>query len=249
MIDWVEYDFFRSPAGLSPYSDLLEAEICYDYELLRESSALVAKLVATPDRLVKAASWVASLPYLSRWMLSRWLAESEARQPLIPTACLLASWFPAPWLTGAKSERRQVIELLRKAYAPARPLVMYPYPLSPELEHVLTLTAENKRKMSVIIWNPNEPRHRLLAQFGENLFDMGVTSSRKARSQHSRRANAKAALERLCVYRMAKFPRNERDLLLETTRTLKHGLSDARISRASKAVRKDFQERRYLTIA
>src|SRR5205823_3073728 len=124
--------------------DSLECEIAYDVELVRECQPLIELILGCPDRVEKAQTWIASYPYLSRWApnLTGKVIDHPEREPLIPTACLLTPWFPAPWLTGSKEDRRQIVRLLSRAYSKVRPLILHPYPLEPDFEKVLKIAAQ-----------------------------------------------------------------------------------------------------------
>jgi hypothetical protein len=123
--DWRELDFFRAHYGLSKRTDQLEAAICYDFELPRECRPLIDHILSIPDRVELARSYLEGVPYYARWAPN--YSEHPELEPIIPLVCLLASWFPAPWLAGAKKERQRIVNLLAKSYAHERPLVLRPY--------------------------------------------------------------------------------------------------------------------------
>jgi hypothetical protein len=104
-LDWREYDFFRARYGLSKGKDKLEAEICYDYELVRECRPLIDYILSFPDRAERAQTFLQGLPYAARWApnlkAGAW-SEHADLEPITPLVCLLSSWFPASWLFGAK---------------------------------------------------------------------------------------------------------------------------------------------------
>src|SRR4029077_18674848 len=99
------------------------SEIAYDFELVRCSSALVDYILTFEDRKQRALSSLARTPYLARWAGGLKAGhvpekiETLKLEPIIPTACLIASWFPCPWLHGSCKERRQIVQLLKRAYA------------------------------------------------------------------------------------------------------------------------------------
>jgi hypothetical protein len=150
MTDWREYDFFRSIDGLKVNDNSTECAIAYDYELARDCQPLCTRIATCPNVLGRAQAWTETMPYHSRWFTSLTpgvVPERPDLEPLIPTACLLAPWFPAPWLAGSLAERQTVVSALERAYAPVRPLMLRPYPLSDDTKRILAVTAENGRYM------------------------------------------------------------------------------------------------------
>jgi hypothetical protein len=249
MHDWRELDFFRERGGLSIESDLLEAEVCYDYELPRESSPVIKQILDCSGRAEKAMDWIKSLPYLCRWAPNLRVGntpEPSEHPPVIPTACLLAQWFPLPWLAGSEVQRHSIVKALAKAYSGIRPLRLYPYPLQPQIEQILSLATDSDHQLTVISLDLREPYNRLVAQFKESLLKLGIRPSRKSRSKHPHQQGARFALERLCCYRLSRIPPKERDLLADEIGFLTGGLSDAKLSHATKAVLKNFADRHYL---
>jgi hypothetical protein len=139
MLEWPEYDFFRTNGGLSSNTDGVEMEICYDYELARCSQKLVQRILAWDDRQRVARSLVQDGPYQARsaWLLEKDdVGENPIWRPWVPTAALLASWFPDPWLCGPAPERKNVVELLGRSYWRIGPLRFDPYPPAPEKENL-----------------------------------------------------------------------------------------------------------------
>ena len=110
--DWREYDFFNVTAGLSIHDTSPECAIAYDYELVRMSQPLCDRIMECQDTLSRGHAWASSVPYHCRWfpnLIPGEVPEHPELEPLIPTACLLAEWFPAPWLAGSQKERRAVV--------------------------------------------------------------------------------------------------------------------------------------------
>jgi hypothetical protein len=255
-INWRELDFFHQPEGLSRKADLIEALICYDLELVRECQPLVDRILAVPNRVQKALDLIARDPYLARWsgnLVAGKVVENPETEPWIPTVCLLQPWFPEPWLAGCKIERAEIVEELRFSYSPVRPLAIYPYPLKPDLESELLRAMQidqqkgSGARLFVVALDTKEPFRRLLAQFAQNLVRLGIKPSQiKVHSKHGRLSDAAHALERLACFRLSKLSTKDRDLAASGIDFLKDGFSRSRLSKAKRAVLKDFAARHYI---
>jgi hypothetical protein len=254
--DWRELDFFHRVKGLSRTTDLIEAAMCYDLELVRECLPLIDRILAVPDRRQKGLDLVAREPYLARWsgnLEAGKVVENQETEPWIPTVCLLAPWFPEPWLAGCKAERARIVEELKLSYNPVRPLAIFSYPLEPDLENELLRAVEIDQqkgfgyRLFVVAVNTKEPFGRLVTQFKQNLTKLGVRPSPvKEHSRHRRLIHAAHALERLCCFRLSKLSTEERDLAATRIDFLKGGVLRSRLSKARRAVLKDFAARHYL---
>jgi hypothetical protein len=248
MHDWREFDFFRSIGGLSSSDDSPEYAITYDYELARDCRPLCARIVACSNRLERAKAWAESMPYHSRWftnLMPGVVPERPGMEPLIPTACLLAPWFPAPWLTGSLTERRAVISALERAYAHARPLMLRRYPLSDDTKRILESVTEDRRYIRAdILFNRETTIGKLVSQFRKSLLEPGLLLSPSDRKRH---VSAVRSLERLCCYRLGALPVEERDVAAAGVTHLPNGLTSDKLSKARKSVRTDFAARHYIT--
>ena len=247
MRNWREFDFFRERGGLSSSDDSPEHAMTYDYELVRDCQPLCAQITACPHTLERAKAWAESTPYYSRWftnLMPGLVPERPDLEPLIPTACLLAPWFPAPWLTGSLTERRAVISALERAYAPVRPLMLRRYPLSDDTKRILESMTESGRYMRAeIVFDRATTLGKLANQFRQALLEPGLLVSPSDQKRH---VSAVRSLERLCCHRLGLLPVAERDVVAEGIAHLPNELSRAKLSLARKAVRKDFNARRYL---
>jgi len=247
MRTWRELDFFRPHGGLSPNVHSLECAIAYDVELVRECQPLVESILRSPDRAQKAEAWVNNYPYLSRWSpnLAPGFVDHPEREPRIPTACLLTPWFPAPWLSGSKENRRRIVKQLSRAYAVVRPLILRPYPLEPDFEKVLKIAQGDDHLYAVLSFNRKERFSRLVAQFKETLLKLGIRPEDKESRILRRYIGSVHALERLCCYRLAQLSTKDRDLAAEGINHLRNGVSRSKLSKAKKAVMQDFTARNY----
>jgi hypothetical protein len=245
--DWREYDFFKSIDGLKVDDNSTECAIAYDYELARDCRPLCARIVACPDALERAQAWVSSMPYHSRWfpnLTPGVVPEHPELEPLIPTACLLAPWFPAPWLAGSLSERRAVISALERAYVPTRPLILRPYPLSDDTKRILAVAAEGGRYMRAeIVFDRTANPGKLVNQFRKALLEPGLLLSP---SNQKRYVSAVRSLERLSCCRLGLLSLSDRDTATEGISHLPNGLTRHKLSKARKSVRTDFSTRHYI---
>src|SRR5262245_26923069 len=126
-LDWREFNFFKDGAGLSR-NDQLSIQVCLDYERAREWGLLVELLARCSQ---KQRQGVVSLPETYRHAaihhhsIGTPLDElpEEPDLPLVPTVCIAASWFPAPWLSGPAGERDRIIKDLAEFYSPVSGVV------------------------------------------------------------------------------------------------------------------------------
>jgi|SRR6516164_6565897 len=157
IFDVKEFRFFSFRGGLARYGNELQASITFDYELVRESQALIDFILECADREERARSYLKALPDLARWapnLKSGQLIESPELAPRIPTVSLITPWFPARWLAGTKKDRGEIVKELARAYAPVRPVKLYSYPLTAELERRLGGLG---KPLYVIALDGNEP--------------------------------------------------------------------------------------------
>jgi hypothetical protein len=110
-LDWREFNFFKTGVGLSR-NDQLSVQVCLDYELARE------------------CPWIVEEPNLSEKERQRTIAEAthryefgifneggaQERMFVFPIVCIVASWFPSPWLSAPEKERQKVIKTLAALY-------------------------------------------------------------------------------------------------------------------------------------
>jgi hypothetical protein len=126
-LDWREFNFFKPDVGLLRH-DQLSIQVCLDYERAREWRLLVALMAKCSEKQRQA---VISLPETYRYAaihhhsISTPLDELEGtpETPPVPTACVEASWFPAPWLSGPARERDRIIKNLAEFYNPVSGVV------------------------------------------------------------------------------------------------------------------------------
>jgi hypothetical protein len=126
-LDWREFNFFKSGAGLSR-QDQLSIQVCFDYELAREWRLLVELLAKCSEEQRKG---VVSLPETYRYAaIHHHLIDTPLDElpevpddPPVPTVCISASWFPAPWLPGPARERDRIIKDLAEFYSPVSGVV------------------------------------------------------------------------------------------------------------------------------
>ena len=249
MIDWREYDFFSLVDGLNVHDSSPECAIAYDCELARDCQPLCTRIATCPNALERAKAWAEAMPYHSRWFTGLTpgaVPERPDLEPLIPTACLLAPWFPAPWLAGSLTERRAVISALERAYAPVRPLMLRTYPLNTDTERMMALVADDGRYMrAVVMFDKAAPIEKRVAQFRKAMREIGPGPA-PAPSGRRRHSSAIRALERLCCHRLGLLPVADRDVAAAGIAHLKNGLSRAKLSLSHKWVRTDFEARHYL---
>jgi hypothetical protein len=251
MLDWREVDFFRIRDGLTP-SDTTEAEIAYDFELTREYPPLIERILACPDRTEIARAHLASVPYLACWApsLRSAFVTSPEFAPLIPTACLLAPWFPATWLYGSRVDRQNLVKELTKAYAHIRPLRLGPYPLDPAYEKALMRSiADNtsqghRYEVFTLVIDEMEPFETTASRLIQARKDLGHKPMPRG-AHHRKDRGAVTALHRLACYRLSKIPINERDLITETLDFLHVKNVGKKIADAKRQVLIDLRNRRY----
>jgi hypothetical protein len=247
MRDWREFDFFRSDGGLSSSDDSPECAIAYDYELVRDCQLLCARIAACPNRLECAKTWTESMPYRSRWftnLIPGVVPERPDLEPLIPTACLLAPWFPASWLAGSPDARHAVVRAMERAYATVRPLMLRRYPLSDNTRQMLESVTEGGRYMRAeIVFDRTATPGKVFNQIRKALLEPGLFLSPSSRKRH---ASAIRSLERLCCHRLGSLPVAERDVAAEGITRLPNGLPRAKLSLSRKSIRADFAARHYI---
>jgi hypothetical protein len=114
--------------------------------------------------------------------------ENLKPQPFVPTAALLASWFPKRWLEGNPAERAQITELLTRSYSTGRPLSLKPYPLPAEEEKFIqeSIAAANQSLrhfygLYVVSIDWTEPFSRLEKRFARWLKENDPRKRREAR--------------------------------------------------------------------
>ena len=246
MTDWREYDFFRSIDGLKVNDNSTECAIAYDYELARDCQPLCTRIAACPNTLERAKAWTEDMPYHSRWFTSLTpgaVPERPDLEPLIPTACLLAPWFPAPWLAGSLTERQTVVSALERAYAPVRPLMLRPYPLSDDTKRILAVAAEGGRYMRAeIVFDRAAPHGKLVNQFRKALLEPGLLLSPSDQKRH---VSAVRSLERLSCHRLGLLSVPDRDVAAAGVAHLAGKLSRYKLSKARKNMLSDFSARHY----
>jgi hypothetical protein len=252
--DWRELDFFRARYGLSKRTDQLEAEICYDYELVRECKPLIDYILSFPNRAERARSYLQRLPDYARWapnLETGVCSEHPEHEPIIPLACLLASWFPAPWLSGQKTERQRIVSQLARSYAHNRPLPLHPY--SEEYRKMLELSVWLDRKegrpytIFLVALAEDEPFETTTARLIAARKALGH-KPRPASKHHRYTRGAAAALHRLSCYRLAKLPPENRDPLIAELDFLRMKNVDSNISQKRKKVLIDLRIRNYFSL-
>jgi hypothetical protein len=185
MAELLELDFFNvagEPASENKFSRRdsgIELEICYDYELARMCETLIERIRAWKDRKQKALDWVKSAPEFARSMFLPEVTDVDivdkaVWRPFLPTAVLLAGWFPKPWLYGASSQRQKIVEALSRSYSGRRPLFIRPYPLDPKMEKLIRdkIASDNARKkhppnfkLYIMAYDWTEPLTRSIERF------------------------------------------------------------------------------------
>jgi hypothetical protein len=250
MLDWREFDFFRPRYGLSA-ADSLESEIAYDFELVRCSSALVDYILTFEDRRSRALASLARNAYLARWadgLKAGYVPEdieSLRLQPVIPIACLIAPWFPAPWLSGSCKERRQIVQLLKKAYASIRPLQLKPYPVDPEYLQKLESARSTTFQLWVIGIDEQEPFATTAARLIQARKELGHKPARRSKHHRTDRGSI-AALGRLTCYRLSLMPRVQRAECIEKISMFSRLKNvDTKLTQGASSVKHDFRKRNY----
>jgi hypothetical protein len=242
-----ELRFFGFRGGLSRYGDELQARIAFDYELVRECQALVDFILECPDRESRARSYLEALPHLARWapnLKPGQVIESPQLAPRIPTVCLITPWFPARWLAGSKKDRTKIVQQLARAYAPVRPLALYPCPLTSELERRLRAIG---KPLYVVMLDENEPFATTATRLSEARKALGHKP--QARSRHHRYDRGPiAALDRLACYRLSNISKEERQRLFGKFDFLRSQNVDSKISKGRKAILEEMRNRNYITL-
>jgi hypothetical protein len=249
MLDWREYDFFRSIGGLKTTNDTPECALAYDYELAHDCPPLCTQIAACPNAVERGLAWASSMPYQSRWfgnLTPGIVPERPELEPLIPTACLLAPWFPSPWLAGSFSERRAVMAALERAYTPVRPLMLRRHPLNEATERILTTitSGHGHYTRTEILFDRTASPGKLINQFRKALLEPGLLLPPSNRKRH---VSPVRSLEQLCCYRLGLIlPVADRDVAAAGIAHLPKGLTQDRLSKARKHVRTNFSERHYI---
>jgi hypothetical protein len=163
-LDWREFDFFKEGAGLSR-NDQLSIQVCLDYELAREWRLLVEWLKNCSE---KQRQEVLSMPESRRDAAIPFDSPFDpVEMPPVPTACVAASWFPAPWLSGPARERDRIIKDLAEFYSPVsgvvgRGLKTFDFPMEDRL--VEWVKKENST-LHVFAINRGETKSAIIAAF------------------------------------------------------------------------------------
>jgi hypothetical protein len=252
--DWREYDFFRAPYGLSKRTDQLEAEICYDYELVRECRPLIDYILSFPDRAERVQLYLQSLPVYARWapnLKTGVYSEYPQHEPIIPLVCLLTPWFSAPWLSGSRKERQRIVHQLAKSYDHLRPIPLHPYAEeSARMYAFATLRDRLQGTPYTIFFVPvaeDEPFKTTATRLTQARKELGH-NPRPASKHHRYTRGAAAALNRLSCFRFSKLLPRERDPLIESVDFLRLKNVDSQLSRGKAAVLKDLGKRNYLSL-
>jgi hypothetical protein len=250
MLDWRELDFFRSRGGLST-ADSLESAIAYDFELVRCSSALVDYILTFEDRKQRALASLTRTPYLARWADGLKAGhvpeniESLRLEPIIPTACLIASWFPAPWLSGSCKEQKQIVHLLKKAYASVRPLQLRPYPVDPKYLQKIESARSETFQLWVIGIDEQEPFKTTAARLIQARKELRHKPTPRSKHHRADRGSA-AALGRLTCYRLSLMPRAQRAEWIEKIPMFSRLKNvDTKLTQGAASVRSYFRKRNY----
>jgi hypothetical protein len=248
-LDWREYDFFRARYGLSKRTDQVEAEICYDYELVRECRPLIDYILSFPNRAERARSYL----QITHWapnLEAGVCSEHPEHEPIIPSVCLLTPWFPAPWLSGQKTERQRIVGQLAKSYAHNRPLPLHSY--SEDYRKILELAVRLDRKRGrpytifLVAFEEDEPFETTAARLKAARKALGH-KPRPASKHHRYTRGAVAVLQRLSCYRLAKLPPEKRDPLIAELDFLRVKNVDSNISQKRKEVLTDLRIRNYIS--
>jgi hypothetical protein len=245
--DLKELQFFGVRGGLSRYGDQLQAAIAYDYELVRQSRALIDYILECPEREERGRSYLDALPDLARWAPNLKLGqviESPELAPLIPTGCLITPWFPDRWLAGSKKDRGRIVRELACAYAAVRPLKLYPQPISPELERRLLALGKS---LYVVSLDENEPFATTATRLTEARKALGHKPLKRSK-HHQYDRGPVAALDRLSCYRLSLLPREERQKLIGNFDFLRSKNVDSKISKGRKAILEDLRKRNYIML-
>jgi hypothetical protein len=111
-LDWREFSFFKDGAGLSR-NDQLSIQVCLDYELAREWRLLVEWLSRCSK---KQRQDTLSMEESRRYAAFPFDVPINVFERNVPTACIAASWFPSPWLSGPAKDRENIVKKLAEFY-------------------------------------------------------------------------------------------------------------------------------------
>jgi hypothetical protein len=249
--DWRELYFFRSRGGISD-SDLLQAAICYDYELVRSSSAITDYIVESPGRVEHAMAYLQRLPYLARWAPNL-QPERMPKDPevwpspeVIPTCAVLAPWFPAPWLHGRLEDRRKICHVLTKAYSDVRPLHLRPWPVDPEI--IRLLQQQEDYSLWVVALDDKEPLETSARRFIRARQELSQKPRKRSKFHRTDRGPI-AALNRLTCYRLSLLSPQQRREWAEKLPDFSGVRNvDTKVAQGKRLVLEDFRKRNYLKV-
>jgi hypothetical protein len=177
-LDWREFNFFKPGVGLSRH-DQLSIRVCLDYELARQWLLLVELLANCSEkkrqdvlfmpesrRFARAPYYSADLPLLS--------LLDDPDMPPVPTVCIAASWFPAPWLSGPARERDKIVEKLAQFYNRTSwthntsPLSKFaPAMENRQVERLIEWARKHRRTLHVFAINRRQTKSAIIAAFKE----------------------------------------------------------------------------------
>jgi hypothetical protein len=202
-LDWREFHFFKAVVGLSR-NDQLSIQVCLDYELAREWRLMVEVLANCSE---KQRQDVLSMPETRRYAAipcdSIDVPNEWPDIPPVPTACLAASWFPAPWLSGPAKERENIVKKLAEFYESTwrynkRPLEVYDFPYTSE-GLLIERAKEENRTLHVFAINREETESALVAAFRAWIKRQPDISGKESRRG---RVKTVAALRDIGCYRL-----------------------------------------------
>jgi hypothetical protein len=158
-LDWREFDFFKAGVGLSRH-DQLSIRVCLDYELAREWRLLVECLKNCSE---KQKQEVLSMPESRRDAAIPFESPFDpADMHPVPTVCIAASWFPAPWLSGPAGNREKIVKNLTEFYSGSswrRGLSVSDFPMDDRLvERLIKRAKEQSRTLHVLTINRAQTR-------------------------------------------------------------------------------------------
>ena len=112
-------------------------------------------------------------------------------------------------LQGSCKERRQIVQLLKRAYASVRPLQLKRYPVDLEYLQKLELARSKTFQLWVIGIDEQEPFKTTAARHIQARKELGHNPGRRSKHHRTDRG-AVAALRRLTCYRLALIPPEQR---------------------------------------
>jgi hypothetical protein len=206
-LDWREFNFFKAGAGLSRH-DRLSIQVCLDYEFARQWLLLVELLancsekkkedvLSMPEsrRFARAPYYSADLPLLQ--------LLDNPDMPQVPTVCIAASWFPAPWLSGPARDRDKIVKKLAPFYNRTswthntNPLFEFAPPM--ELERLIKWARKHSRTLHVFVINRLQTKSAIIAAFKEWIERQPDISGKQSRRGKSKPISA---LRDLGCYRL-----------------------------------------------